>query len=189
MKILLWRKSCGWDALKTCLPSLPFPVLGLPDFVVIAWPLHNRPEIPSHEVWKPDRPNAIYISSATGASFGCPFQSRLYSEHRGTRKPIIERPFRHRLFFTSTQDQFHTRVRRFTRRCGWGLRSSEARRHVTGETLQPLDTRRWRNYNNSKYQEPVTQWNGVVYQKSVTSLKNGTLLVQYSSNYQKNSST
>lgn len=66
VKIFLWRKSCGWDALKTCLPSLPFPVLGLPDFTVIAWPLHNRPEIPSHEVWKPDRPNAVYVHRQQG---------------------------------------------------------------------------------------------------------------------------
>jgi hypothetical protein len=37
-----------------------------------------------HEVWKPDRPTAIYISLATRASFDCQFQCRLHSEHRGT---------------------------------------------------------------------------------------------------------
>ena len=65
-KMFLWRKSCGWDALKTCLPSLPFPVLGLPDFKYIAWPLHNCTEIPSNVVWKPDRPNVIYIHRQRG---------------------------------------------------------------------------------------------------------------------------
>lgn len=117
-KIFLWRKSCGWDALKTCLPPLPFPVLGLPTFRVIAWPLHSCPETPSHEVWKPDMPNTIYISSAKGASSSRPLKCRLRSEHHDTLKSIIERLSRHQLFFISTEDQFHIRVWRFKRRCG-----------------------------------------------------------------------